>query len=226
MHPRYHNCDPPHHPRRLAGAPPHQAPVLPAGRGGAAVQLHRAPQQPALHRHPGDPLLPQPQRPRWHLLRPPRRLRHLQVPADQRRLRPSPAVPGPRRHRRLVPLPLRPRRPGGAVPLRPPHPGRVLRLPPPPRQDRRPYPVEGRLLDLRPLPPLRQLPGLPHLPEREIGIRRHRQVPADVILQRRRLTRSGPGIVAELLHFPPLASLFGLAMACSVSCDPVGGLAV
>ncbi|URE13100.1 Harpin-induced protein 1 [Musa troglodytarum] len=101
VHRRLHNSDPSHHPHHLAGAPPQQAPVLPAERGGAAVQLHRPTQQPALHRRPGHHRLPQPQRPRRHLLRPRQRLRRLQEPADHPCHRPAPVLPGPQRRRHL-----------------------------------------------------------------------------------------------------------------------------
>lgn len=56
------------------------------------------------------------------------------------------------------------------------------------RKDRRPDTVEGRQLDLRPLPPLRQLPRLSLHPRRRQR-RALLQVPADDRLQRRRLTQ-------------------------------------
>ncbi|URD84305.1 hypothetical protein MUK42_08460, partial [Musa troglodytarum] len=152
----------------VARPPPHQAQVLPPGRQRRPVQPHLRRRPPHL-RVPDHPLLTQPQRPHRRLLRPHRRLRALQGPADHRRHRPPARLPGPQRR---------------------PLPGRERRLHPPLRPRRRPPPLEGRHLDLRPLPPPGQLPRLPHHRRQEPPRRRPRPLlplPADDLLQRRRL---------------------------------------
>ncbi|KAJ6790506.1 NDR1/HIN1-like protein 1 [Iris pallida] len=79
------------------------------------------------------------------------------------------ALPGPQRRRRVVALPARGRGADRPVPRGRPQPGRVRRVLLPVDQDRREAAVEGGLVEVRPLPPLRQLPGLPLLrPQQEL----------------------------------------------------------
>ncbi|URD84308.1 hypothetical protein MUK42_08460, partial [Musa troglodytarum] len=91
---------PPRGAHRVARPPPHQAQVLPPGRQRRPVQPHLRRRPPHL-RVPDHPLLTQPQRPHRRLLRPHRRLRALQGPADHRRHRPPARLPGPQRRHRL-----------------------------------------------------------------------------------------------------------------------------
>ena len=104
-----HPPGPLRHPRRLAGAAPAQAQVLPAGPVGAVPQRDAAGVHVPLHHHAGDGGGAERQRPRRRLLRPGGRVRRVQGRRHHRAHAPPRAVPGAQRRLRLVPVPPLPR---------------------------------------------------------------------------------------------------------------------
>nr|ACR38693.1 unknown [Zea mays] len=180
---------------RVPGAPPHAPALLPAGRGAAAAGPEQRLGPAAVHGGAGHRGVPQPQRPRRRLLRPPRRLRHVQVPAGDAGVQAARGVPGPRRRRRLVARAGRPRRPLRALPRRRARQGPRRGVPRPAAQDRREGPLEGRQLGVGPLPHVRHLPGLLHQLRRRLRLprrcrRARAQVPDHHVLPRRGLDSS------------------------------------
>jgi hypothetical protein len=192
--------DPPgplHRARRVAGAAPPQAAVLPAGPVGAVPERDAAGVHVPVHDDAGDGGGAQPERARGRVLRPGGRVRGVQGRGDHGADAAARAVPGAPGRVRVVPVPARPgrRRAAPAAAGRGAGAGRDGGLRARRRPRRRLGPLEGRhQLDLGTLPPPRQLPRAAHRQRRQGQLRRqHRRrhrilpLPAGSGLRRRRL---------------------------------------